>query len=71
MGTHVVATGPISPEPCPPPPKKKASKLLFVGGSMAFGVCRNSLSSPPAKLLGQNLKKITKHIFDIVTTEND
>ena len=47
MGTHVVAIGPSSPSHGPP---KSFKILLFVGGSMAFGVCRNCLRTYRSKM---------------------
>ena len=47
----------------------KASNLLFVCGSMAFGVCTNCLSSFPPST-GQKCK-IGNHFSAIVTTDKD
>ena len=45
MGAHIVTTGPMYLARAMGPPK--ASNLLFVGGSMAFGVCTDC-SFPPS-----------------------
>ena len=45
------------------------SKLMFVGGSMACGVCTSRLSGFPPST-GQKWKTLQKH-FDIVPSHND
>ena len=65
MGTPVVATKPIQPELCPP---QKASNLLFVGGSGAFGVRTNCWSSFPPST-GQKWKFF--QFFYVQTIYND
>ena len=46
----------------------KESKLLFVCGSMAFGVCTNKQFST---LYRSKMQIFANHFFDIVTTYND
>ena len=46
----------------------KASKLLFAGGPMAFGVCTNKQFST---LRSSKMEIFLQIFFDIVTTHND
>ena len=64
MGTHTVATGPIQPQPWAP----RASNLLFVGGSQAFAVVTNCLSSFPAS--AAKVESSETDFFDNLTIQN-
>ena len=52
MGIHIVATAP------------KASKLLFIGGSMAFGVCTTKRLSTLRRSKMENFENKIKHVLD-------